>query len=117
MYRTCPAEHLSLTHLLRPTLSRLQGLFFFHTRKVGLLAGIKFGRGFLIERQSPPDEQPARWSAPVFYTVQEGSFGLTAGAMRQQHAISFAGCEWSTFKCTGMCSATALLQSCGSSSV
>ena len=56
-------------------------MFFFHTRKVGLLAGIKFGRGFLIERQSPPGEQPARWSAPVFYTVHEGSFGLTAGAL------------------------------------
>ena len=56
-----------------------QGLFFFHTRKVGFLAGIKFGRGFLIERQGADGEQLARWSAPVFYTVNEGSFGLTAG--------------------------------------
>ena len=65
---------------MRRSNCRGQGLFFFHTRKVGLLAGIKFGRGFLIERRSTPGEQPARWSAPVFYTVHEGSFGLTAGS-------------------------------------
>ena len=78
MHNSRPAEPFS--HRLENATARRQGLFFFHTRKVGLLAGIKFGRGFLLERQSPPHEQPARWSAPVFYTVQEGSFGLTAGA-------------------------------------
>ena len=60
----------------------LQGLFFYHTRKVGFIVGAKWGSGFLFTRVSAADESPARWSAPVFYKVQEGSIGLTAGRPR-----------------------------------
>ena len=66
-----------------PTSARtLQGLFFYHTRKVGLVVGAKWGSGFLITRLGVPGEEgPVRWSAPVFFRVHEGSIGLTAGTL------------------------------------
>lgn len=60
-------------------ISAARGLFFYHTRKVGLVVGAKWGNGFLITRVGGPGETPVRWSAPVFYRVHEGSIGFTAG--------------------------------------
>lgn len=53
-----------------------RGVFFMHTRKLGLGFGVKWGRGWLLMRTAL---DPPHWSAPVFYSVKEGSFGFTAG--------------------------------------
>ena len=56
----------------------LQGLFFYHTKKVGFVAGIKWGSGILI--QHILDERGREsWSAPVLYKIHEVSLGLLAG--------------------------------------
>jgi len=56
-----------------------QGLFFYHTQKVGLGVGVKWGRGWLVMRTGL---DPPAWSPPVFYKVLEGSIGFTAGETR-----------------------------------
>jgi hypothetical protein len=56
-----------------------QAIFFYHTTKVGLGIGVKWGRGFLLVRTNGRDESPATFSPPVFYKLVEGSLGLTAG--------------------------------------
>ena len=53
-----------------------QGVFFMHTTKLGLGVGVKWGRGWLLMRTAL---EPPKWSPPVFYKVQEGSIGFTAG--------------------------------------
>ncbi len=58
-----------------------QGVFFMHTRKMGLGLGVKWGGGWLLMRTAL---DPPRWSHPVFYRVQEGSIGFTAGALGLQ---------------------------------
>ena len=56
-----------------------QGLFFYHTKKVGFVAGVKWGSGILI--QHILDERGREsWSAPVLYKVHEVSLGLLAGS-------------------------------------
>lgn len=57
-------------------LKAARGVFFMHTRKLGLGVGVKWGRGWLLMRTAL---DPPQWSAPVFYNVKEGSFGFTAG--------------------------------------
>ena len=79
--RACLERSSELCRELRP-----QALFFYHTKKVGLAIGVKWGRGFLLVRTNGRDEVPATFSQPVFYKVKEGSFGLTAGLARAAHA-------------------------------
>lgn len=58
-----------------------QGLFFYHTRKVGLGIGVKWGAGVLFTHLVD-EHGRAGWSAPVLYTVKEAAVGLIAGASR-----------------------------------
>lgn len=63
---------------------RLQGLFFYHTKKVGFVAGVKWGSGILITHIL--DERGREsWSAPVLFKIHEVSLGLLAG----MHPFSF----------------------------
>lgn len=56
----------------------MQGLFFYHTKKVGFVAGVKWGSGIFI--QHILDERGREsWSAPVLYKIHEVSLGLLAG--------------------------------------
>lgn len=65
-----------LGQLIPKALKAARGVFFMHTRKMGLGIGVKWGRGWLLMRTGL---DPPKWSAPVFYKVKEGSFGFTAG--------------------------------------
>jgi len=59
-------------------LACLQGLFFYHTKKVGFVAGVKWGSGILITHIL--DERGREsWSAPVLFKIHEVSLGLLAG--------------------------------------
>lgn len=56
----------------------MQGLFFYHTKKVGFVAGVKWGSGILITHIL--DERGREsWSAPVLFKIHEVSLGLLAG--------------------------------------
>ncbi|KAK9909418.1 hypothetical protein WJX75_001922 [Coccomyxa subellipsoidea] len=55
-----------------------RGIFFFHTRKVGLALGIKWGAGVLLAHILDENGHES-WSAPVLYKVNEVSLGLLAG--------------------------------------
>ena len=57
----------------------MQGVFFFHTRKVGLALGVKWGAGVLLAHILDENGHES-WSAPVLYKVNEVSLGLLAGA-------------------------------------
>ena len=58
----------------------LQGLFFYHTKKVGFVAGVKWGSGILITHIL--DERGREsWSAPVLFKIHEVSLGLLAGVL------------------------------------
>ena len=62
----------------------VQGLFFYHTKKVGFVAGVKWGSGIFV--QHILDERGREsWSAPVLYKIHEVSLGLLAGG---QHSHS-----------------------------
>jgi lipid-binding SYLF domain-containing protein len=56
----------------------MQGLFFSHTKKVGLAVGYKWGAGVLICHIIDENGKES-WSAPVLYKVHEVSLGLLAG--------------------------------------
>ena len=58
----------------------LQGLFFYHTKKVGFVAGVKWGSGILITHILDERGQES-WSAPVLFKIHEVSLGLLAGAL------------------------------------
>ncbi|KAK9843432.1 hypothetical protein WJX81_002242 [Elliptochloris bilobata] len=72
-----PAEPLGK---LQPALVKhCKGLFFYHTKKVGLGVGLKWGAGVLVTHLV--DEQGrSGWSAPALYKVKEAALGLIAGA-------------------------------------
>ena len=57
----------------------LQGLFFYHTKKIGFVAGVKWGSGILITHILDERGQES-WSAPVLFKIHEVSLGLLAGA-------------------------------------
>lgn len=68
-----------------------QGLFFYHTRKIGLGVGFKWGSGVLFTHILDEDGKES-WSAPVLYKVHEVSLGLLAGmaaASPVSHALAF----------------------------
>ncbi len=55
-------------------------MFFFHTKKVGLALGLKWGAGVLLAHILDEAGHES-WSAPVLFKVHEVSLGLLAGAM------------------------------------
>jgi lipid-binding SYLF domain-containing protein len=57
----------------------MQGLFFYHTRKVGLGIGVKWGAGVLFTHLTDARGRTG-WSAPALYRVKEAALGLIAGA-------------------------------------
>ncbi|CAK0764281.1 hypothetical protein CVIRNUC_003142 [Coccomyxa viridis] len=60
-----------------------RGLFFYHTKKVGFVAGVKWGSGILITHILDERGQES-WSAPVLFKIHEVSLGLLAGAGNMQ---------------------------------
>ena len=60
-----------------------QGLFFYHTRKVGLGLGFKWGSGVFFTHILDEDGKEA-WSTPVLYQIHELSLGLLAGPSAHQ---------------------------------
>ncbi|BDA42658.1 probable SH3 domain-containing YSC84-like protein 1 [Coccomyxa sp. Obi] len=94
------AEHLKdevhraldlLTNLTRPNppqnplgelnpkaIKHCRGIFFFHTKKVGLALGLKWGAGVLVAHILDENGKES-WSAPVLFKVHEVSLGLLAG--------------------------------------
>eukprot|EP00884_Botryococcus_braunii_P003410 jgi/Botrbrau1/1306/Bobra.0063s0023.1 len=60
-------------------LFKSKGLLFYHTRKVGLGIGFKWGSGILIAHLQD-EEGRVSWSAPCLFKIKEASFGLLAGA-------------------------------------
>ena len=67
-----------------------QGLFFYHTKKVGLGVGVKWGAGVLVTHILDEDGKES-WSAPVLYKVHEVSLGLLAGAVTSS-SLLFSFC-------------------------
>lgn len=66
----------------------LQGLFFYHTKKVGLGVGVKWGAGVLVTHLVD-EHGRSGWSAPALYKVKEAALGLIAGArLWLQNAVS-----------------------------
>ncbi len=65
--------------LLRSWCTATQGLFFYHTRKVGLGIGVKWGAGVLFTHLTDEHGRTG-WSAPALYRVKEAALGLIAGA-------------------------------------
>lgn len=56
----------------------VQGLLFYHTCKVGLGIGFKWGSGILIAHLQD-EEGTVSWSAPCLFKIKEASLGLLAG--------------------------------------
>ena len=69
-----------------------QGLFFYHTKKVGLGVGVKWGAGVLVTHILDEDGKES-WSAPVLYKVHEVSLGLLAGAGSVPFIVPFVALQ------------------------